>query len=68
MKCLDFDWRIIEFMVYCLTYQFRKSMMASISNKKPHTIAETIWGHILYYSVIKTPFSRSCLRNNFASP
>ena len=34
MKCLDFDWRIIEFMVYCLTYQFRKSMMASISNKK----------------------------------
>ena len=33
MKCLDFDWRIIEFMVYCLTYQFRKSMMASISNK-----------------------------------
>ena len=33
MKYLDFDWRIIEFMVYCLTYQFHKSMMASISNK-----------------------------------
>ena len=33
MKCLDFDWQIDEFMVYCLTYQFRKSMKASISNK-----------------------------------
>ena len=29
MKCLDFDWQINEFMVYCRSTQLReKSMMA----------------------------------------
>ena len=29
MKCLDFDWQINEFMVYCRSTQLRKKSMKS---------------------------------------
>ena len=29
MKCLDFDWQINEFMVYCRSTQLREKSMAS---------------------------------------
>ena len=29
MKCLDFDWQINEFMVYCRSTQLREKTMAS---------------------------------------
>ena len=29
MKCLDFDWEINEFMVYCRSTQLREKSMAS---------------------------------------
>ena len=29
MKCLDFDWQINEFMVYCRSIQLREKSMSS---------------------------------------
>ena len=34
MKCLDFDWQINEFMIYCRSTQLREKSMASYDQSK----------------------------------
>ena len=62
MKCLDFDWQINEFMVYCRSTQLREKSMASYEQAL-RLFERWCAEELRIFTVDKLPFQHHLLYN-----